>query len=339
MAFGVQLLCEIPHRRGTRGHQRRDDAARGARDVLNPRQLLGLVEAVGDELHGAEVEPLERAADGLHFLRRRPRAWHQVARAVHVPVEARGGEPKCPRLERRAGQGAHLDHVLGRRIVVTAFAHDIEPHGHVRHLRPHVHRVGGVDAVEVVGERLPTPGNAVVQCGAGDVLHALHEFHQPVLAARSHRGETDAAVAHDDRGHAVPARRRDMLVPADLAVVVSVDVDEAGGQEVALGVDDAPRLGRAGSGRRDVRDLAFVDYNVAAPRRSACAVHDGCVADDQIVHAQSPSETGLCKSCHHSQSGGLPGGCAVERRWLLAEVVSESEPEGQQLRSNCRRAL
>ncbi|MDE0691152.1 MAG: transglycosylase SLT domain-containing protein [Gammaproteobacteria bacterium] len=32
------------------------------------------------------------------------------------------------------------------------------------------------------------------------------------------------------------------------------------------------------------------------------------------------------------------GGSAAERRWLLAEVVSDSEPVGQQLRSNCRRA-
>ena len=40
------------------------------------------------------------------------------------------------------------------------------------------------------------------------------------------------------------------------------------------------------------------------------------------------------------REGILPslGGCAVERRWLLAGVVSASEPEGQQLRSNCRRA-
>ena len=288
MALGVQLLREVPHRRGTRSHQRRDDAARGARDVLDPRQLLGLVEAVGDELHRAEVEPLERTADGLHLLRRRPRARHQVARPVHVPVEARGGEPQCAGLERRAGQPAHLDHVLGRRVVIAALAHHVEPHGHVRHLRAHVHRVRRIDAVEVLGERLPAPGNAVVQRRARDVLHALHQFHQPVLGPGTHGGEPDTAVAHDDRRHAMPARRRDVLVPADLAVVVGVDVDEAGSEEVALGVDDASSLGPTGSRRRDVRDLPIVDHDVPAPRRSAGAVHDSRVPDDQVVHAQPP---------------------------------------------------
>ena len=286
-ALCVQLLGEFPHRRGAGGHQRRDDAARGARDVLNPGQLLGLIEAVGDELHGAVVEPLEGTADGLHFLGGRPGTRHQVAGSVHVSVEARCREAQRARLECGAGQPTHLGHVLGRRVVVAALAHHVKAHGHVRDLSADVHRVGRVDAVEVLGERLPAPGDAVVERGAGDVLDALHELHEPVLGAGADRREPDAAVAHDDGGHAVPTRWRDVLVPTDLAVVVGVDVDEAGGEQVALGVDDAPCLGRRGAGGRDVRDLPVVDRHVAALRRGAGAVDDGCVADDQIVHLLS----------------------------------------------------
>ena len=74
---------------------------------------------------------------------------------------------------------------------------------------------------------------------AGDVLDAFHQFDEFVLGAGSDRGETDAAVAHHHGGHAVPARRGDLLVPADLAIEVGVDVHEARGEQMALGVDGA----------------------------------------------------------------------------------------------------
>ena len=66
-----------------------------------------------------------------------------------------------------------------------------------------------------------------LQRGAGDVLHALHQADEPLVAIRGHRREADAAVAHHDGGDAVPAARRELLVPRGLAVVVRVDVDEA----------------------------------------------------------------------------------------------------------------
>ena len=55
-----------------------------------------------------------------------------------------------------------------------------------------------------------------------------------------HRRESDAAVAGDDGGDAVAAGRLEQRVPADLAVVVGVDVDEARRDDLAGGVD---RLG------------------------------------------------------------------------------------------------
>ena len=61
------------------------------------------------------------------------------------------------------------------------------------------------ERVEVLGERLPLPLDALVQRGAGDVLDALHQLDEPVLLAGPHRGEADAAVADHDGGDAVAA--------------------------------------------------------------------------------------------------------------------------------------
>ena len=62
---------------------------------------------------------------------------------------------------------------------------------------------------------------------AGDVLDALHQPDQPVVAIGSGRGEADAAVAGDHGGDPVPAARGQHLVPGGLAVVVGVDVHPA----------------------------------------------------------------------------------------------------------------
>ena len=62
--------------------------------------------------------------------------------------------------------------------------------------------------------------------GAGDVLP--HQADQPVLLARPHRREADSAVARDHGGDAVPTRRLQQAVPADLDRRSAVDVHEAG---------------------------------------------------------------------------------------------------------------
>ena len=94
-----------------------------------------------------------------------------------------------------------------------------------------------VDVVEVLGERLPLPRQALVEGDAGDVLDALHQLDQAVVVGRAHRREPDAAVAHHGRRDAVPARRGQLGVPRGLAVVVGVDVDEARRDQGAVGVD------------------------------------------------------------------------------------------------------
>ena len=84
-----------------------------------------------------------------------------------------------------------------------------------------------LERVEVLGEGLPVPLDALGERGAGDVLDALHQLDEPLVPVGARRREADAAVAEDGGGHAVPARRREVRVPGGLAVEVGVHVDEA----------------------------------------------------------------------------------------------------------------
>ena len=137
-------------------------------------------------------------------------------------------------------------------------------HRAVRHLRADVeHLRRAVDRVEVLGEVLPLPLDALGERGAGDVFDAFHQADEPVVLVGLHRREADAAVAHHDRGDAVPARRREQRVPGDLAVEVRVHVDEAGRDERAVGVD---RLARGAVDRADLGDDAVGDRDVGGAR-------------------------------------------------------------------------
>ena len=92
----------------------------------------------------------------------------------------------------------------------AALTHDVHAERHVRQERGDVHReLEVVEHVQVLGERLPVPPDALVQRGAGDVLDAFHHFDQPRLPARAHWREADAAVADDHRRDAVAGRRVD----------------------------------------------------------------------------------------------------------------------------------
>ena len=126
-----------------------------------------------------------------------------------------------------------------------------------------------------------------------NVLDTLHDLHQLGLGPGTDRGETDTTVAHHDGGDAVVAGGGHELVPADLAVVVGVDVYESGGEEVASSVDlsggrldDSALLAPNHCG-----DTTTSDGYVAVESGASGPVDDAGVADDQIVHGQSPCAT------------------------------------------------
>ena len=160
----------------------------------------------------------------------------------------------------RIASPARLGHagqvVGGRRLVVGApFVHHVGAQRAVRKLRGDVDRTReAVEGVEVLGEGLPLPRDALVQRGAGNVLHALHELDQELVAVAAHRRESDAAVAEHRGGDSVPARRREQRVPRDLAVEVGVRVDEPRGDEQPVGVD----LPRAPPGPASIRPTSVI---------------------------------------------------------------------------------
>ena len=140
-----------------------------------------------------------------------------------------------------------------------------------------------------------------VERGARNVLDALHQADQPVLVARPHRREADAAVARDDGGDTVSARRLQQAVPADLAVVVGVDVHESRRDDLSGRVD---RLGRVALQRRVARpaaanldDLAVLDAHVGSESVRARAVDDGSASDLEVEHDYS-------LECRASRYGG-----------------------------------
>ena len=246
---------------------------------------------------GAERRELEhRAPARLHrppereqLVLGRERPGHGPT--VHRPVSERAGgrEPERARLHRLLHDGRHRRDLFGvRRLVGRApLPHRVRAHRAVRDLHADVDpELARPERVEVLRERLPAPVHALGERGAGDVLDALHEGDQPLLVARADRREPDATVAGDDGGHAVTGRRLEQRVPRGLTVVVRVDVDEAGGDEHAVGIDG---LGRVTVERRlrHRDDHAVLHRDVAGDARGAGTVDDRAVGDLDVVHVSS----------------------------------------------------
>src|SRR5262249_20061022 len=114
----------------------------------------------------------------------------------------------------------------------------------------------------------------------GDVFRTLEVAHDQVLLVGPARRQGEAAVAHDDAGHAVPARARAEGIPRDLRVHVGVAIDEAGGDDLVARVD---LLAAARVDGADARDAIAEYADVGAVAREPGAVHDGAAADHEIV--------------------------------------------------------
>ncbi len=84
------------------------------------------------------------------------------------------------------------------------------------------------------GHSSPSPARSAAGAHALDLLEGADD---EVAVRGQGRGHAEAAVADDHGGDAVPRRHGEHAVPQDLGVVVGVDVDEAGGDDAAGGVD------------------------------------------------------------------------------------------------------
>jgi hypothetical protein len=205
-----------------------------------------------------------------------------------VQEAARGREPERAGVDRVAHDGGHAGNVVvaGRRLVEAALAHHVGAQGAVSDQAAHVGpERQAIEGVEVAAVALPAPRDAGHDRVGGDVLDRLHHRRQLGLLAGAHRGERHAAVAEDERGHAVPRRRAGGRVPEQLGVEVGVDVDEPGGHQPARGVELAPApVGDLADGR----DAVAVDGHIGGDGAGPGTVDHLAGPDHDVVHGCRP---------------------------------------------------
>ena len=110
---------------------------------------------------------------------------------VLVQQGARGGEAERAGLDALADQRRHLGDLVGvgHVVGVAALAQHIGAHRGVRHLGADVDGARlGFQRVEVFGEALPLPVDALGQRRAGDVLDAFHQLDQELVVASGRTG-------------------------------------------------------------------------------------------------------------------------------------------------------
>ena len=99
------------------------------------------------------------------------------------------------------------------------------------------------------------------------------------------RRKADAAIAHDDGGNAVPARRGHFGVPCCLAVIMGVNINKARGNDLAARVDF---FAGVVVNDADLSYQAAIYRDIRLKRFAAAAIDHSPSANDQIMHFSSP---------------------------------------------------
>jgi len=134
--------------------------------------------------------------------------------------------------------------------------------------------------------------------------------------------DADPAIAHHHCGDAVPGRRGDRRIPADLRVIVRyADRDKPRGDDTIGGIDNALR---AIGDPADFGDSLRREGHIGAPRRRPAAVDDGPVLA-QAFSIERPSVPAfvILGRVDPSRSTVAPQG-GGSRRW---HVASRSNPD------------
>ena len=192
------------------------------------------------------------------------------------------GEAEGALRHRPPGQrGDLLDLFRRGRFLDGALAHHVEAGCAVAHQAADVdHRPQPFDGVQIAAVGLPVPRQAGEDGVLRNVLDGLHHAGQKLAIRFAAGREGHAAVAEQRGGDAVPGDGRHVRIPADLGVQVGVQVDEAGGDRMAAGVDFFDALGGYVA---HGNDGVAVDGDIRGERFGAGAVHDGAVADYEIM--------------------------------------------------------
>ena len=255
---------------------------------MHQLELAVEIDEVADDLQHALADRAERLGDADQLVGLGVERRGQLAAAAAVVQRARRGEAEGAGEHGLAGQVGHRRDVVGRRRLTrcATLTHHVQAHGAVGDLGAEVDVPWmSLEVVEVLREALPRPRQPLVQRRAGDVLDAFHQLDEALVIGGPNGREADAAVAHHGRRDTVPARRCQLDVPCRLAVVVGVDVDEAGRDEGAVGVELAAATLVDDA---DLGDDAAVDGDVGRAGGRTRAVDHSTGADDEIVHGPPP---------------------------------------------------
>ena len=199
-------------------------------------------------------------------------------------------------------KGRHLRDIICRcRLMVDCtITHNEHPQWGVRNVASDVHRVfASRQPVEIIGEGLPIPVQSFIKDDAGDFLDSFHQLDQRLLMLGQHGGKTNAAIAANRGGHAMREAGVEPVVPQKLAVIMGVDVDKAGGDNRASGVDHFARIARNGA---DLDDQAVLDRDVRRIASCTRAIDNRAAADNQIKHIRLPLPMWLSRQRHKCAS-------------------------------------
>src|SRR2546428_11167194 len=94
------------------------------------------------------------------------------------------------------------------------------------------------------------------------------------------RGKAKPAVAHSDRGYSMPAGDRQVGVPMDLGIIVSVQVDTARRNDEPAGIQHL--FGSAAIQAANFGDLATLDADIRLVAWHACPIDNRTVFNNSV---------------------------------------------------------
>jgi hypothetical protein len=197
--------------------------------------------------------------------------------------------------DRLAEQTRHrIELCLARLLPDGRFSHHDAADRGVADEKAGVHRDATLQAIEVLAEAPPVPGNARLEGLERHALDPREHPHEVRARLGDERRDREAAIPAHDGGHAVEGGRAQDRVPEDLRVVVRVDVDEPGRDDLPARVDAvACRLVHARLARDDA---SVANRDVGRSSRSSGAVDHRAAADHHIQHGSPPSRMNHSRS-------------------------------------------
>ena len=194
-------------------------------------------------------------------------------------VDEAGGESPGPVLEAPRRQALHLGQFLSRR-GPAGKSHRCDPDRTVPDKLEDIHRRAvSLEPPEVVAERLPVPVEPSSQ-EAGEALKLCVEL-------RRKRSGGKPAIPDDLRGHALADFRLGPAIGPEPEVRVGVHVNEAGGDDKAVGPE--VNAGRLATESADRRDPVIPNSEVCGAGGFSAAVNDPPPLYDQLEHNGSAS--------------------------------------------------